>query len=196
MKKEIGMNYKKIGLKENTMKARKLLFTLLALMVTVGAIGQDAPTKKMEKREKVKAMKIAFITQEVDFTEAEAQAFWPIYNKHEKNIKALRKEHKTLREKFKGKKIDDLTDAEAKELVDGEMSFKEKKLAIEKQYKTDIEAVLPIKKVLKYFKAERDFKRKLLKRMRGKRGKRKGPRGKRMGPPPGHEDMGMPPIED
>jgi len=36
-----------------------------------------------EKREKVKALKVAFLTEKLALTSEEAQKFWPIYNAFE-----------------------------------------------------------------------------------------------------------------
>jgi hypothetical protein len=35
-------------------------------------------------RERVRAEKVAFLTEEIDLTESEAQVFWPIYNEIQK----------------------------------------------------------------------------------------------------------------
>ena len=35
-------------------------------------------------RDKIKTLKIAFITEKLDLSEQEAQKFWPIYNKYDK----------------------------------------------------------------------------------------------------------------
>lgn len=178
---------------------KRILYVLLAVVlsssITIAQDQNDKESKRAEKREKIKAMKIAYLTEELSLTEDEAQAFWPVYNSHADQIKALRKEHRSLREKFKGKSIDDLTDQEATELVDGEMNFREKKFNIEKQFNADLKSVLPVKKVLKFHKAERKFKRKLLKKMRkGKHGRKgRGPRG----PGGAHGDSDdMPPMHD
>ena len=57
--------------------------------------------------------------------------------------------------------------AEATEVVDNGMLLREQKLALDKSFHNDLKSVLPIKKVLKFHKAQRKFKRKLLKRMKG-----------------------------
>ena len=60
------------------MKNIKILTTLLLLFSLMG-FTQDDPSKK----EKIKALKTAFITTELDLTSAEAEKFWPIYNAFE-----------------------------------------------------------------------------------------------------------------
>lgn len=172
---------------------KNILYIMLALVISAGPLfsqvegGKD--NKRAQKKAKIKEMKVAFLTQEMDLTETEAQNFWPVYNSHADQLKSLRKEHRSLRDKFKGKSIDDLSDAEANELMNGEMEFHQKKFDVEKQFNADLKSVLPVKKVLKFHKAERQFKRKLLKKMRrrgkGKRGR--GPHGPGDMPPPMHD---------
>ena len=54
---------------------------MVLTLVSVMAFAQKNEKKNPEKwREKVRAEQVAFITSELDLTEAEAQAFWPVYN--------------------------------------------------------------------------------------------------------------------
>jgi hypothetical protein len=37
---------------------------------------------KEERQERIRALKVAYITRELSLSEREAQVFWPVYNKH------------------------------------------------------------------------------------------------------------------
>ena len=68
--------------------------------------------------------------------------------------------------------------AEAEDILDSEMAFREKQLALEKAYGIKLKNALPIKKVLILRKAERKFKKQLLDRMKkgqARRGVSNGP---------------------
>lgn len=52
---------------------------ILIVMVLIVANFSFAQGFK-EKKEKIKALKVAYITEKLDFTTDEAQKFWPIYN--------------------------------------------------------------------------------------------------------------------
>ena len=41
--------------------------------------------KRGENKEKIKALKIAYLTEKLDLSSNEAEKFWPIYNKHKNN---------------------------------------------------------------------------------------------------------------
>lgn len=173
-----GMSYN-INHKRKAMKKRNILILIIAIFISTPSVfAQNNDAKRAERNEKIKAMKVAFITNELNLTESEKKSFWPVYNKHEQDEKALREKHKEFRNKFKGKSIDDMTEAEAEELIDNGILLKEQRLELDKSFNADLKSVLPMKKVLKFHKAQRKFKRKLLKIMKGNRGVGKNRKGK------------------
>ena len=71
---------------------KKVISVLCALMVlsisafAQGPQGPQGPRRGGDNgwRERVRAEKVAFLTEEIDLTESEAQVFWPIYNEIQK----------------------------------------------------------------------------------------------------------------
>ena len=71
---------------------KKVISVLCALAVlSAGAFAQgpqgpQGPRRGGDNgwRERVRAEKVAFLTEEIDLTESEAQVFWPIYNEIQK----------------------------------------------------------------------------------------------------------------
>lgn len=161
------------------MKKRNILLLIIAIVSSTPSVfSQNNDAKRAERNEKIKAIKVAFITSELNLTESEKQSFWPVYDKHEEDEKALREKHKEFRKKNKGKSIDEMTDSEVEEIIDNGILLKEERLALDKSFNNNLKSVLPIKKVLKFHKSQRKFKRKLLKRMKGNRGAGKNKKGK------------------
>ena len=77
-------------------QAISVFFALVIL--TVGAYAQVPGQRRGGDngwRERVRSEKVAFLTEEIDLTESEAQVFWPIYNQIQKeqrdNFEAVRK---------------------------------------------------------------------------------------------------------
>src|SRR6056300_591448 len=68
----------------------------LFLFTSLAAFAQpEGRFEDMEaKREKIEAIKVGFITQELDLRVEESQAFWPIYNEMSDKEFALRKSQK------------------------------------------------------------------------------------------------------
>jgi Skp family chaperone for outer membrane proteins len=141
------------------------LFLLLSATATfVSAQDDDMPAIPEERMQEIKAQKTAFLTQRLDLSPAEAEKFWPIYNQFDKeldaNRKEMRAEHKTL------KKDTELTEAEASAAIDKEMAGRQKELDIRKKYAADFKKTIGAVKTLKLGKAERDFRKELIKRFR------------------------------
>ncbi len=124
------------------------------------------------RHEKIKALKVAHITEQLDLTSKEAEGFWPIYNASEEKMHAIRK----MERKEIMKKIDDnfevLTNAEATTLIEKSLEVKEKELEAYRTLYTNLKGVIPPKKIILLRKAEEDFKRQLLERFRKKKGQR------------------------
>lgn len=120
-------------------------------------------------RDKIKTLKVAFITERLQLTPKEAQTFWPIYNAHEDNIEELRR---TERLRFSGRMatLQDISDKEASELLTDYMALQQEKQELNQQFVNDLKGNLPAKKIILLFRAEEDFKKRLLQQYRKRRG--------------------------
>jgi len=145
----------------NNLKKTTLAFVLL---ITSFSFGQNRPD-----REKIKSLKIAFITDRLDLSTKEAQTFWPIYNEYEENREALRKKERTeIRAKINS--ADQLSEKEAKDLLEKYISFEDEEEALDKAFLKKVSSVISAKKTLLLLRSEEDFKRQLIKQYRKKRG--------------------------
>lgn len=113
------------------------------------------------KREKIEALRVAFITQKLNLTADESQKFWPIYNEYQDKLKASRQEFKKQPTVFP-------TDKEAQDYLDAELLLKQRELSLYKEYYDKIKKTIPLKKVAELRQAEEDFKKELLKQLQGK----------------------------
>ena len=112
----------------------------------------------------IKAQKTAFITQRLDLTPAEAEKFWPVYNQYDKELEANRKEMRAMHQAVKNDA--DLAEAEASATIDKEMAGRQKELDIHKKYAADFKKTIGAVKTVKLARAERDFRKELIKRVR------------------------------
>jgi len=127
-----------------------------------------------DRHEKIKTLKIAYITQELSLTSSEAEKFWPIYNAHDSQINELRRsERHEIGPKLRDG-LDALSDEDANTLIDKWLQIESETLKLRQDLVLNLRKVLPPKKILLLRKAEDDFKRRLLERYKGKkRGERK-----------------------
>lgn len=163
------------------MKTKQTLLNTGALLLIGFACTAQSMGPHHNKREQIEAHKIAFITKQLELTPEEAQAFWPVYNQCRKQREDFRKKNReqfsakggsltlrqagTLGEKDKRKNLDEMSDKEVEIMVDKEFVIKQRDLDLQKECYAKYKQVLPIKKVAKLYRAEKEFKRILLKKM-------------------------------
>ncbi|MBU2929696.1 Spy/CpxP family protein refolding chaperone [Winogradskyella psychrotolerans] len=109
-------------------------------------------------REKIKALKIAHITEQLNLTETEAQKFWPIYNANEDAESKLR-ENSTNRRKDMN--VEELSESEAKSLLLAMEKVEKQKVELHSKMLNELLEILPAKKIIKMYQAERSFRQKM-----------------------------------
>lgn len=118
----------------------------------------------------IEQYRIAYLTEKLDLSAAEAKIFWPIYNEWKNEQAGLRKQRAQKMISFrKLTEIEALSDTEVQSLIVNEMVLKQRELNIEKKYFTKLKSSLPIKVVGKYYRAQETFKKELLNRYRNHR---------------------------
>ena len=134
------------------------------LLVSIGLFAQP------NTHDKIKAKKVAFITEKLDFSSREAQQFWPFYNEREKKLATLKAQRKAELRLAK-EQARNLSETDIENLVDGEFEYKQKVLDIKKEYHKKFKLTMPITKLAKLYRAEEDFTKWLIEQLRN-RGKK------------------------
>ncbi len=116
--------------------------------------------------EKIEAAKVGIITQQLNLTTEQSKAFWPVYNKYNEELQAIRKQQRELRKGFQTKSDDQL-----RKDMDKVIELKEKEIAIEKKYLQEFVKVINVRQVAMLYKADKMFKAMLLKRLAKREGK-------------------------
>ncbi len=148
---------------------KKILTLTLLLFVCLNIAAQ-----KRKNREKIKALKIAFLTQELNLNTDVAEKFWPIYNEFQDNLDALRRKGMSdIRLKLKNAGgFEALTEKESKTFVQSKINLDKKELAEKEKFLAKVSKVLSYKQILKLQLSERDFARKLMRKYRKKTDKK------------------------
>ena len=128
-------------------------------------------TLAASKREKIKAQKVAFITQKLNLTVDESQKFWPVYNEYDAQKEAL---NKAFRQKVRAYRKGTITETQADTMIVAEISHEQALLDLKKSYISKFLTAIPASKVAKLPDAEREFNRMLLKLIRDRRDPKKG----------------------
>lgn len=151
------------------MKNTKII-TVVLFFLSIANFAQGGKLRErfQQKKDQVKAMKIAFITSELNLTPDEAAKFWPLFNEFEEKQKAIRQDKiKNYIDRSQGS--DKLTEKEAQNLLNQMETAEEELHQLRKKFVTNLKGVLPATKILKLKKAEEEFSRKLLQEYRNKR---------------------------
>lgn len=144
------------------MKNVLLLLGLLAFGFTANA------QFKKGHHEKIRAYKIAFLTEKLDLSEKEAEKFWPIYNAYDKQMMQLRKEeHYGFRKKIKEMGgFDQLSEKQAKEILQNRQKLNEERQKLKNNFYAKIIKIISYKKLLTLEFSEHEFNKKLLRKLR------------------------------
>ena len=127
--------------------------------------GMVALAQPGSKKDKIEALRVNFIGQKVNFTSQEAQLFWPLYDEYNDKLDYVRK---SFRQQFvKTVDVTTMTDKEAEAFLNAELSLKQREYELYKEYFERFKKVLPIKKVALLRRAEEEFKKELIKNIKG-----------------------------
>jgi len=152
------------------MKINKILFAII-MIISLNSFAQNGKFAK-EKKDQLKAMKIAFITNELSLTPDEATKFWPIYNAFEDKQQDIRRQKmKGYMDRLADDSVDKLTEKEAASVIVQMESAEDELYQAKKKLINNLKGVISSVKILKLKKAEEDFNRKLLQQYRDKRPK-------------------------
>ncbi len=138
----------------------KYIFVILIMALGLPVLAQP------DKQDKVEAVKVSFITQKVNLTTQEAQSFWPLYNEYTDKIKAARRNFR----RTYGDIPDFKTDAEAENYLSAELKLKQTELDLHKEYFEKIKKIIGPKKTGLLRKAEEEFKKEIIKTIKGNSG--------------------------
>ena len=92
----------------------KIIYPIVFLLISTLSFSQGF----REKKEKVKALKMAYITEQLNLTTEEAQKFWPIYNAFDEKQSELRHEKmRAILNRFEPGSVEKLSEKDASSLL-------------------------------------------------------------------------------
>ena len=121
----------------------KKIYLLIAFAAIASfARAQEQPPISQQKQQDIEALKVAFISRELELTPAEAEKFWPVYNQYSKELKEIK-----------------LTSSENPDVL----ATDEKVLNLRKSYKDQFTKLLGAQRMNRMFGAEGRFRQILIK---------------------------------
>jgi hypothetical protein len=129
-------------------------FLLLGTAAAVPAVAQDRPADNMQVLvEKIRADKKLLVAENMGLTEAEAKAFWPIYEEYQKGLMEQNGRLGQLIQRYAATK-GNVSDADANAMMDEYLSIEKARLAQLETFRPRFAKILPAPKVARYFQIE------------------------------------------
>ena len=145
------------------MKHQKFFLTLIMLIfASTSLVFSQQGEKRGHIKDKVKAQRAAYITQQLDLTEDESQKFWPIYNTYQSELEKVRSS-------IELKTNDPITDKEAEDMMYAILENRTKEIEIQKKYIQKLKSAISSRKIAKLFRVEREFKEKVISHIRDRK---------------------------
>lgn len=149
-------------MKKRTIKTNVTILLLFTASICLTS-GFGANAQSLNKREQLESQKVAFFTQQLNLTVDEAQVFWPLYNEYQQKDGELNKSRRNILKRLENEP--NLDEKELTELADKYIAIQLDEAKLASTYHEKFKKILPIKKLIAYYDAERKYKRFLLQQL-------------------------------
>ena len=134
----------------------------MVMSMVVPGVSQEKPADNMQiVLEKIRADKKLLVAENLQLTEAEAKAFWPVYDQYQDELFLLRGRTAKLIEDY-ANAYDKMTNDTAKKLLDELMSIEAMGPKLRQAYLPKFRKVFPEIKVVRYYQIENKIQAALL----------------------------------
>jgi hypothetical protein len=138
---------------------KKLLWLLIAAFVLVGAPGyaqdKSADMNMQILRDKLKADKKVVVAANMQLTDADAKAFWPIYDQYQNDLNAVNKRlGEAILAYADAYKAGPISDGSAKKFLDEAIAIDDAEAKLRKDYAAKLTNALPAAKAARYLQIE------------------------------------------
>ena len=131
-----------------------IMVAMTVIFLGIPAFAQDKPADDMQiVRDKIKADKKLFVSENMGLTESEAKAFWPVYDAYQKELAKRNERAGKLIEDY-AKNYESMSNEAAKKLIDDFQAIQADQQKMRASYLPKFRAVLPEKKVARYWQLE------------------------------------------
>ena len=143
---------------------KKFILLGCLLFTTMNLMAQHTGRKGM--KDKIRSLKVEFITEKLDLSSGEAENFWPIYNAFDKAYMELRHEKlKGLKDNLK-EGINMLSEKEALSKLNEMTDIEDELVKLKRMFRYQLDGVISNKKILLLKIAEDGFNRRMMDRLK------------------------------
>lgn len=138
---------------------KKLLNIILILLVTAVVAQAQLPGNLA----RIRAAKITYISDRLNFTEEQHRNFVPVYNQYEREISYTRQSFMGKYKDTNPKRADDAT---SRQYIDDNLDYQESVIEIKRKYNDRFLKIMSPQQLSDLYKAEREFKQMLMQRLK------------------------------
>lgn len=144
------------------MKFKITLSIILGVFLSLSSLAQG----QHGGNERLRAMKVGMITQDINLSESQAEKFWPVYNNFEDERSQIFRKIRQL-----SRKDETLTSEDLVKRQDQIMALRQQELDLTKSYKESFLKVISIQQYAKLMDTERRFNQMLLEKLKERKGR-------------------------
>lgn len=145
----------------------KKILPILVFLLSLSTFAQD-----LGKRvERIKALRVAYISDKLDLSPEEAQKFWPVFNQFDDKHFELQRQKKQLMQKLRPENTASLSEKETAKLIEQDDQLETDIQNNRRQLAKDLQGIIPNQKILMLKQIEIEFKTKLLQQMKNRGGR-------------------------
>ncbi|MBY5956559.1 hypothetical protein KUV50_00325 [Membranicola marinus] len=128
------------------------------LLLLTGWLTTSAQNQRFEK---IKAHKVAYLTEKMELSVSEAEKFWPLYNEYEKAQQEIRSQKRS--------QVKNPSDDQAKEILFNALESNAKEIDLKREFYKEAAQILSYKKLYLMEQGEREFRLTILERYKNMR---------------------------
>jgi len=148
----------------NYNKMRNLIIALVLVGACLHALPSQA--QQQDRGERIRALKVAYITDKLQLTPEESEKFWPVYNQYET-------EQKRIRQKYKADlDLSIMKDEDVERSITDRFEMEEQLIKLKRDYFQRMKSFIAVRKIAQLQRSEQEFNRELLKRIQEARFKK------------------------
>ena len=145
------------------------MVAMLAAVTSLSGQGQRVGQGQVQSdNEKLTAYKIAFFTQRLDLSPAEAEKFWPVYNDYSARRNKLQADRLSLM-RYAAQNEANMSDDELSSTADKLSRTYSDEANMVVSFNNDLKKVLPPAKVIRLYQIETQYKQQLLRELNQRR---------------------------
>jgi len=141
---------------------KRIIFGWLLWTLPFCGLWAQGPGEELTENDQIRSQRVAYITQRLSLTPAEAGHFWTVYSEYEE-------ERRTIAARYRNENPRPLTADEADRIIQNRFQMEDELLQLKRRFYDNLREEISPRKLVLLPKAEREFKQDLLRQLRQRR---------------------------